>query len=366
MWQIDAAAKVLRAAEAIAPEAVAALEGETVNLLSAAAEKTGTSRIFNLAAARFPTIFSEQKVVTEECAAPFVAGSAEQSFPGIPTVRGEMSMSMDNFTGLENKFSGFLGQLKQANSVGNRAQRALFSRSLASFDEGVVPALRRAGIGVERVSDPRDVRAHTFLDMPLNSRFNTVHDLNTIGGMRSYLNSGAGDALLRSATADGWLSDGAMQTALRGPDEQVLNYRIRHGMFGAALRKPDIEVVADEGLLSTLRAGGTVKVPLHLHVALPEDSLNMTLRERAFANFEEVAHTFQTLNKGPLSRTGENIASGIASAHPDIVGLGMKVGDFNTLRDENDIVGILRESGIKPPAFMMSRYARREIALLGI
>jgi len=225
-----------------------------------------------------------------------------------------------------------------------------------------------AGVNVQRVHALEDVRFIPYFDVPLNSRFNGIHNLNTVGGLRSYLDSNSGSNFIKVATEEGMMPANFAQTALSRPDREMLPYGSRYEMFRAALSQPEVEAVADPDILLSLRAGQTVELPMHLDVR-PPDSASMPLRKHAFAEFEETAHLFQFLNGGPLSRTGLKVADRLAQSDLKLTYLGVHAGGPENLIVENDVIGMLRELGLRPPAFMMNQapaYARQEITRLGL
>jgi hypothetical protein len=123
----------------------------------------------------------------------------------------------------------------------------------------------------------------------------------------------------------------------------------------------------DQSLVSRLESGASVKVPLELRLELPAADAVMPARRRAMVYFEETGHLFQSLNEGPLTKTGLDIRNAISEGNQFLrkTSMGLGFDGRNRLVMENDLVGVLRESGIRPPTRFLNRpveYQRKAAA----
>lgn len=292
-------------------------------------------------------------------------------------IESELSITKATFQTLHNLYWQFVGLFKQANLAARPSRRAAFVKANQVFDHQLVPALEKAGIFVDRSLTKTTFTFFHLQDLMLNSHFErmgTTVDLNTAHGLRSLLSSSESETNSRrealfAAFAKGIFTQNGLVQLLSAPPAQPLTIEQRCMVFLSAATIHDLHSLLDPALLERLHAGESVKVPLELRLFLPGATVPLSGRERALIYFEEVAHLFQFLNQGPLTETGEAIAHELADGNMFLRACADALGfrGSKLIALENDLVYVLHELGIKPPARFLNRpfeYQRRTISEL--
>ncbi len=319
-----------------------------------------------LSCGNFSRLLTEERVLLSTDNLPF-AGRIES----------ELHIRKSTFQNLHNSYCKFLSLFKQANLAIKSARRAAFARANQVFDFELVPELQSAGIFVDRSQTKTTSIFFHLQDLPLNSRFewmgNTV-DLNTAAGMRSLLfgadgsTGGRREAIL-NAFAKSIVDLPQLASLCNAPPTQALTIEQRCMIFLSAATVREFHSVCSPEIIARLYVGESVRVPVELRLLLPGSNVSLSGRARALVYFEEVAHLFQFLNEGPLTDRGAAIARELADGNMFFQAcaeaLGFRGSKLIVL--ENDLVGVLYELGIKPPAPFLNRpyeYQRRTISEL--
>ena len=312
----------------------------------------------DLSNSTFSTLLSTGKVT-----APF------ESLPFKGSLEGEFALPASEFHELQTGFSEFLGSFREANLTGKASRRQAFARANAVFDQQLVPKLEQSGISVKRLNTADGSCFKPVADLQLNENFQAKDgtvNLNTVGGMRSFLlASGGDDDMLRYVLRDR-LPGGFSDDFLKAPASMSLTAEQRTMMFKQAVQVPFYREMADPALVKALESGAAIKVPAQLHLELPANDISISGRVRSLAYFEETAHLFQFLNQGPLTKMGTAIDAQAASGDTFLhsVADSMHPGAMKIIVLESDLVGVLDEFGIKPPSRFLNwplQYQRRAI-----
>ncbi len=292
-------------------------------------------------------------------------------------IESEFSISKHAFQIIHNLYCQFVSAFKQANLAAKPMRRGAFARANHIFDHQLVPSLEKAGIFVDRSTIRTTFAFFNLQDLQLNSQFNWMGatvDLNTAHGLRSLLTSDASIPAGRreanfSDFANHVLAEPILASLLSAPPAQPLTIKQRCMVFLSASTARELHEALCPQLLTRLNEVESVKVPLELRMFLPGNTVSMSGRARALVYFEEAAHLFQFLNEGPLTETGASIAHELADGNMFLracaEALGFRGSKLIVL--ENDLVYVLHELGIKPPASFLNRpyeYQRRTISEL--
>ena len=308
---------------------------------------------------KFNRLLTEERVVL-----------ATNNLPFAGHIVSELQVSKQTFQKLHSTYCRFLSLFKQANLAAKSERRAAFAQANQVFDEVLVPELQEVGIFVDRSQIKTTSAFYHLQDLKLNSHFEwmgTTVDLNTAAGLRSLLNSDKEVPI--TSFAKGILAWPQLAPLLTAPPTQQLTIEQRCMVFlsAALVRNYQCIAICDPAIIDSLYKGQSVTVPLQLRLFLPGSTVPLSGRARALIYFEEVAHLFQFLNEGALTVTGDAIARELAEGNMYLrscaEALGFRGDKLIVL--ENDLVGVLHELGIKPPASFLNRpyeYQRRTIS----
>jgi hypothetical protein len=303
-----------------------------------------------------------------------------ENLPFAGHIVSELQVSKQTFQKLHSSYCRFLSLFKQANLAAKPERRAAFARANQVFDDVLVPELQEAGIFVDRSPIKTTSAFYHLQDLPLNSDFEWMGatvDLNTAAGIRSL--SGSNDSsitntegrsrmeVLITSFAQSMLALPQMASLLTAPPTQQLTIEQRCMVFISAALAQNLQYICNQQIIASLYQGQSVKVPVQLRLFLPAGTVSLSGRARALIYFEEVAHLFQFLNEGPLTVTGDALARELAEGNMYLRACAQALGfrGDKLIVLENDLVGVLYELGIKPPASFLNRpyeYQRRTIS----
>jgi len=282
-------------------------------------------------------------------------------------IDGRFALDATNFRNLHSSYSEFLDALKTANVAGKATRREAFDTANQIFEQKVMPDLQASGVKLDLASQNGFFALKPLYEVPMNNSLRTAYgalDMNTVGGLRTVIQNDVG-GLAKQLKAT--LPDLDTKAFSDLPAEQALSAEQRTGVLYASSMDERMRHLLDQSVVSRLNAGESVKVPLELRLELPAQDAFLPARRRAMAYFEETGHLFQSLNEGPLTKMGLDIRNAFSEGNQFLRKTSMKLGfdGRNRLVMENDLVGVLNESGIKPPTRFLNRpveYQRKAIS----
>ena len=238
----------------VAPAARSVQEG--TELGQAVSKAVPGMLLSDLSNSTFSSLMSTGKVT-----APF------ERLPFKGLLEGEFALPASEFHELQTGFSAFLGSFREANLTGKASRRQAFAGANAVFDQQVVPKLEQSGISVKRLNSDHGFAFKPAADLRLNENFQTrdgAVNLNTVGGMRSFLlASGGEDEMLRYVLREK-LPGGFSDDFLKAPASMPLSAEQRTVMFKQAAQVPFYREMADPVLVKALESGAAIKVPAQL------------------------------------------------------------------------------------------------------
>ena len=178
-------------------------------------------------------------------------GKVNAPFENLPfkgSLEGEFTLPASEFQELQTGFSAFLNSFRDANLTGKASRREAFARANTLFDHQLVPQLEQSGISVKRLNTDHGFAFKPVADLQLNENFldrGGNVDLNTVGGMRSFLlASGGDDDMMRYVLRDR-LPGGFTDDFLKAPASMSLTAEQRTVMFEKAVQVPYYRGMAD-------------------------------------------------------------------------------------------------------------------------
>lgn len=283
---------------------------------------------------------------------------------GATTVKSHFKLSATQFASITNGFDRFAEALRIRDKSHSLSE---LKRAHSIFDRDVVPALRGAGVRVERSESLLYEGTHSQApQVRLNPNFETVRgsfDLNTVGGMRRLVadqgDSELGLALRRITSRLGSPHGHGRSDAPLAADRKFL-------IFDEATKNPDLAKLRDPVFAERL-ANADKPIDLPLEIAIRFGTMRARgpsrrdVAETAFTKFEEVAHFYQFLNQGPLSRLGGNLQRAIDEGDTMVSWVTRNVktpGQIEHFIKENEMLGVANELRLASPPSFRNGYSR--------